>query len=473
MVLEGVGVGRTQFVEPPPQLGEPARTGRRFGRRRGGPRHDRHVQCRLQRGRLLGRDLVRRFGEGCRIHPGDGRQTADPDLTDPGQFDQDLLAQGVGTETGLQLRSLGGAGPLIGCPEPLPGGTGGSLRRPQSVAVLEVGRLQVADRRTCGPFRLDGGGQLRPHAVPLLAKARFARIERFEILRGPRDAFLSHRDPGLGPRPQVLGVTARGVHDAEFGRQAIAGGPKLGRARLPCRQCRSIGCPHGFARAGVLSGGRSRLAGRDRVAVACQFAGQPLHLRGMPGRFPRHGLEVARGRPLGLLGSATRGGRGGFDGPGRVQGRSGLARRSRGGGDLFGCGPGFGIESGDLGGHAGDFGPAFQDRIGGAQRHGQVADDGGSVARHGDPAGRQCRPGWRCMRPGPAARRHAPASDEPHRRHRVRRNRPGSHRRRPPAHRGTGVPARRRRPARILPAPRRRRVPRSEPRSGTAAAPTT
>ena len=292
MVLEGVRIRGAEFVEAPAELGQAARPGWRLGRWRGGPGDDRHIQRGLQGGRLLRGHLVGRLGQLVRIQAGDRCQPVDPDVADAGELDEDLLAQGIGPETGLQFRPLGGARSLVGGAQALAGRAGGSFRGTQPVPVLEVGRLQVADGSPGRRLGFGRGGQLGSHAVAFLAQAGFALVEGFEVTRRPSHALFAHRDAGFRPRSEVLGVAAGGIDDGQVRGQSIARRAQLGRAGLPHREGRAIRGIAGLGRRGVAIRG-DRLARRDRLTVPCQFAGRPLDLRRVPRRFARHGLEVA------------------------------------------------------------------------------------------------------------------------------------------------------------------------------------
>jgi hypothetical protein len=164
--VHGEWVRRTELVIATAERAEAAGRWHVAGRRLGRPARDDDVQCGLQRRRIVGhrrlaRDLrivrwsslrggrcgavigARARPDRDRDHAGLGFEPASPELAHAGKLDEELLAQCVPSEPGLEVGTIRGAQAVVGEAEALAGLRRGALRGGQSIARDRVGGAEL------------------------------------------------------------------------------------------------------------------------------------------------------------------------------------------------------------------------------------------------------------------------------------------------------------------------------------------
>ncbi len=211
-------------------------------------------------------------------------QAAQPELAEAGQLDQELLAQRIAAEAGLEVGPIRRSQPLVGRTKAIAGSRCVPLGRSQAISRDRVGRAQLGQGRRCRRFALRGDCQLGSERLALgdQRSRPLAECRGFALRAG--DPLLVHRRRRLGTRASSLRLAVRRVERRLLCRQPIADGAQLRDASLPRGERRAVVCSRVGSRARFAFRGRGLVRG-DRSAQPDDLCGQTLGLRLLPARL--------------------------------------------------------------------------------------------------------------------------------------------------------------------------------------------
>jgi hypothetical protein len=185
---------------------------------------------------------------------------------EPGELDEELFAEVLEGESGLEIRPLGAARPLLGDPETLAGRGGIPLGHPKPVA---VGRILGEQGLEIDARRVGAHGcrrELRPRPLDLRDQLLFAIGEPGLIPLGRLDRPRVEGDRGVCRRAPPVGLAPDGIDLGGLRGEPVASLAQGVRTLLPrADRGLTVVVPVAPRRGAAGRGNRARLGGRRRL----------------------------------------------------------------------------------------------------------------------------------------------------------------------------------------------------------------
>ena len=319
VLLDGERVDGAQLVEPATQRREATRRRRLARGRLGRPRAGHRVE---RRGEGGGLDVGIGFRVICfrivdrgiglrRLHAPEAGHLTEPgesQRAESGQLHEELLAQRVQGETGLESSVVGGAQPLVRGAQPLAGTGRGTLGSSQPFPIGRVRGADLVHRRSCGLLACRGSRELGPDPISLVLEQPLPLTERGRLAVRPGDPFVVHGERRLCPRMVAIGLTTLGIERGNLHGEPVTPRPQFGDACLPRSDGPSVRWLVAIGAAGACRPPRGPVKGLERRACPGGLGVEPLGLGLVPAALAEPRFVIPNGDPLHVLGPLPRGG---------------------------------------------------------------------------------------------------------------------------------------------------------------------